>query len=103
MADLEAQFDEETGEIHVIEFKTVVETVENPDLEISLEEALAIEDDPDLQTGDQIGLLLPTEEPRTHRSANGEAGDYSACSRSRSSQYLLGFQGPKRRVWFPVL
>ena len=62
MADLEAQFDEETGEIHVIEFKTVVEAVENPDLEISLEEALAIEDDPDLQTGDQIGLLLPTED-----------------------------------------
>ena len=29
MADLEAQFDEETGEIHVIEFKTVVENVEN--------------------------------------------------------------------------
>ena len=62
MADLEAQFDEETGEIHVIEFKTVVENVENPDLEISLNDALAIEDDPDLQVGDQIGLLLPTEE-----------------------------------------
>jgi N utilization substance protein A len=62
MADLEAQFDEETGEIHVIEFKTVVETVENPDLEISLDDALAIEDDPDLQMGDQIGLLLPTED-----------------------------------------
>jgi N utilization substance protein A len=62
MADLEAQFDEETGEIHVIEFKTVVETVENPVLESSLDDALAIEDDPDLQMGDQIGLLLPTED-----------------------------------------
>ena len=62
MADLEAQFDEETGEIHVIEFKTVVEQVENPDLEITLDQALEIEDDPDLQIGDQIGLLLPTED-----------------------------------------
>jgi N utilization substance protein A len=62
MADLEAQFDEERGEIHVIEFKTVVEQVENPDLEITLAQALEIEDDPDLQVGDQIGLLLPTEE-----------------------------------------
>jgi transcription termination/antitermination protein NusA len=60
VADLEAQFDEETGEINVIEFKTVVEEVANPELEISLGDALEIEDDPDLQVGDQIGLLVPT-------------------------------------------
>ena len=61
VADLEANFDPETGEVNVIEFK-VVETVENPDLEITLDQALAIEDDPDLQIGDEIGLLIPTEE-----------------------------------------
>jgi N utilization substance protein A len=62
VADLEANFDPETGEVNVIEFKKVVETVENPDLEITLDQALAIEDDPDLQIGDEIGLLIPTEE-----------------------------------------
>ena len=49
VADLEANFDPETGEVNVIEFKKVVEVVENPDLEITLDQALAIEDDTDLQ------------------------------------------------------
>lgn len=58
--DIEAQFNPETGSVDVFEFKTVAEQVENPDREISLEDAL--EHDPDSQVGDSLGFRIETEE-----------------------------------------
>ena len=37
--ELEARYNEELGEIEIFRFKTVTEKVEDPDLEILLEEA----------------------------------------------------------------
>ena len=37
--ELEARYNEETGEIELFQFKTVVKEVQDPNLEISLEEA----------------------------------------------------------------
>jgi len=54
--NIEAKYNEETGEIDVIEYKIVVEKVENPDLQISLEEAKKL--DPNAEIGDSIGILL---------------------------------------------
>ncbi|MCW5827784.1 MAG: transcription termination/antitermination protein NusA [Deltaproteobacteria bacterium] len=57
---LEAQFNEESGEIEVFEFKDVAETVDNPELQISLSEAREL--DPEAQPGDSMGIKLDTSE-----------------------------------------
>ncbi len=57
--DLEAQYNPETGEIEVFQFRTVVEEVEDPDTEISLEEARR-ELDEESEIGDSIGIKVDT-------------------------------------------
>ncbi len=57
--DLEAQFNPETGEIEVFQFRTVVEEVEDPNTEISLEEARR-ELDEESEVGDSIGIKVDT-------------------------------------------
>ncbi len=57
--DLEAQYNPEIGEVELFEFKTVVETVTNPNVEISLEEAQKT--DPEAEEGDSLGQKIPTE------------------------------------------
>jgi len=57
--DLEAQYNPEIGEVELFEFKTVVELVTNPNVEISLEEAKKT--DPDAEPGDSLGQKIPTE------------------------------------------
>ncbi len=55
---LEAQFNEESGEIEIFEFKEVVDSVGNEELEIAISEAREL--DPDAQKGDSIGIKLDT-------------------------------------------
>ncbi|RMG40224.1 MAG: transcription termination factor NusA [Candidatus Dadabacteria bacterium] len=57
--NLETQYDEDTNEIEVLQFKVVVDKVEDPDTQISLEEARA-EYDADAMIGDEIGKKLDT-------------------------------------------
>ena len=59
MRDLEAQYNPDLGEVELFEFKTVVEEVTNPLVEISLEEARGR--DPDVEPGDSLGEKIPTE------------------------------------------
>ncbi len=54
--NIEAKYNESTGEIDILEFKTVVETVENPDIQICIGEARKL--DPNAEIGDSIGVLL---------------------------------------------
>jgi transcription termination/antitermination protein NusA len=56
--EIEARFNEETGEIELFEFRHVVETVEDPENHIAL--AQAREFDPDCEIGDEIGVKLDT-------------------------------------------
>ncbi len=58
--DIEAHFDEEASEIELFLFKTVVEEVDDPDVEITLEDAL--KSDPDAELGDSLGVKLSQEE-----------------------------------------
>ncbi|MGC8900676.1 MAG: transcription termination factor NusA [bacterium] len=55
-ADIEAKFNEELGEVEVFEFKEVVETITNPDAQLTLEQAKAL--DPEAQIGDSIGIKI---------------------------------------------
>jgi transcription termination/antitermination protein NusA len=57
--EIEARFNLETGEIEIFQFKTVVEEVDDEDLEISFEGAQ--KDNPGVELGDSIGIKLDSE------------------------------------------
>jgi len=54
--DLEVNFNDEIGEIEVFEFKEVVATLTDAELQITLEEAQEI--DPDSEIGDSLGVKM---------------------------------------------
>ena len=56
--EIEAHFNEDTGEIELYEFKTVVERVVDKSSQVSVEDAR--EHDPEAEIDDQIGLKLDT-------------------------------------------
>ncbi|MGM0424457.1 MAG: transcription termination factor NusA [Thermodesulfobacteriota bacterium] len=58
--DIEVNFNEETGDIEVYQFKVVLEEVEDPNTEISLEEARKI--DPNVELEDELGFKLVVED-----------------------------------------
>ncbi len=58
--ELEAQYNEETGEVEVFEFIEVVDKVEDSYKQILLEEAK--KEDPDIEIGDYLGLKIDSEE-----------------------------------------
>jgi N utilization substance protein A len=59
--DIEAQYNEELGEVQLFEFKTVVEAEpENEELEIELHEAREL--DPECEPGDSLGLIIDLED-----------------------------------------
>lgn len=58
--DIEVNFNEETGDIEVYQFKVVMEEVDDPDTEISLKEARQI--DPNVQIDDELGFRLQVED-----------------------------------------
>ncbi|WP_022665251.1 transcription termination factor NusA [Desulfospira joergensenii] len=59
-ADIEVHYDEKTGDVEVFHFKEVVEEVEYPDSELTLEEGY--EYDPECEIGDSLGILVDTED-----------------------------------------
>jgi N utilization substance protein A len=54
--DIEAQYYEETGEIEVFQFKEVVETLTEPEIQVTLEEGREL--DPDCEVGDSLGTKM---------------------------------------------
>ncbi len=59
-ADIEVHYDSKTGEVEVFHFKEVVEEVEYPDSELTLEEGS--EYDAECEIGDSLGIRIDTEE-----------------------------------------
>ncbi len=58
--EIEAHFNEDLGEVELFQFKTVVETVANADVEVQAAEATRL--DPDVVLGDSIGIKLDASE-----------------------------------------
>jgi transcription termination/antitermination protein NusA len=54
--EIEANFNDESGEIEVFQFKEVVDNVDEPDLQISLEEGRRL--DPECEVGDSLGTKM---------------------------------------------
>lgn len=57
-ADLEASYNEDTDEIDLFQFRTVVESVEDESVEVGMDEAKKL--DPESEMGDSIGVKLET-------------------------------------------
>jgi N utilization substance protein A len=58
--DIEAQYNEDLGEVELFEFRTVVEEIEDEDLHILLEQARHA--DPDCEVGDSLGIKMNVED-----------------------------------------
>ncbi|MEK6682823.1 MAG: transcription termination factor NusA [Nitrospirota bacterium] len=58
--NIDVSIDPKTGEVQVIAVKKIVENVENPRAEISLEEAAKLDEGAEL--GDEIGNIIPMED-----------------------------------------
>ena len=58
--DLEAQWNEELGEVELFEFKTVAEEVEDDQIEITLADARGL--DPECEMGDSLGIKLSVDD-----------------------------------------
>jgi N utilization substance protein A len=56
--DIEIQYNEESGELEVFQFKEVVSKITDPDFQIPLEEAREL--DPDCEVGDDLGTKMDT-------------------------------------------
>lgn len=59
LGDLEAQYNEEVGEVELFQFKTVVESVEDEHTQISMQEGIKL--DPDATLGDSLGVKIPSD------------------------------------------
>ncbi len=57
--ELEARFNEDQGEIELFEFKDVVDDIDDPYTQISLEEGRNL--DPEAEVGDSLGVKIDTE------------------------------------------
>ncbi len=55
-SELEAQYNEDVGEVELFQFKNVVDEVEEPELEMTIEEAHRL--DPEAQVGDELGQKI---------------------------------------------
>ncbi|MBI4224609.1 MAG: transcription termination/antitermination protein NusA [Deltaproteobacteria bacterium] len=60
LGELEAHYNQEAGEIELFQFKTVVEKVQDPNIEITLEEGKEL--DPEAQAGDSLGVKMDSSE-----------------------------------------
>lgn len=58
--DIEVNFNEETGDIEVYQFKVVLQEVEDPNTEINLQEARTL--DPNVELEDELGFKLVVED-----------------------------------------
>ncbi|MBI4818054.1 MAG: transcription termination/antitermination protein NusA [Deltaproteobacteria bacterium] len=58
--DIEAHFNEETGVVEIFEFKKVVDVVDSPSTQITVEAGREL--DPEAQVGDDLGVRIDTED-----------------------------------------
>ena len=73
-ADIEIHYDNKTGQIEVFHFKEVVEKVESPDKELSLEQGY--EYDPQCEIGDSLGIRI-------------DAGEFGRIAAQTAKQVII--------------
>ena len=93
LGELEAQYNQESGEIELFQFKTVMEKVENADIEMTLKDAKEL--DPDAQMGDSIGVKMDASQ---FGRIAAQAAKQVIISKVRESERVLVFNEYKDRV-----
>ncbi len=73
-ADIEIHYDKPSGQIEVFHFKEVVEEVESPDKELSLEEGYTY--DPECEIGDSLGIRI-------------DAGEFGRIAAQTAKQVII--------------
>ena len=73
-ADIEIHYDKPSGQIEVFHFKEVVETIESPDKELSLEQGY--EYDPECEIGDSLGVRI-------------DAGEFGRIAAQTAKQVII--------------
>ncbi len=56
--EVDVAYNDDLGEVEIFEFKEVVEEVDDPETQVSLEQAMDL--DPDCQVGDELGVKVDT-------------------------------------------
>lgn len=73
-ADIEVHYDNKTGQVEVFHFKEVVESVENPEIELPLEEGYKY--DPECEIGDSLGIRI-------------DAGEFGRIAAQSAKQVII--------------
>lgn len=92
--DVEAQYDEDAGEVDIYEYKTVVEEIEDDDNEIVLDDAR--EHDPEVLVGDSLGFRLDIDVGELGRIA-AQTAKQVIIQKIRDAERELTFQEFKDR------
>jgi N utilization substance protein A len=85
--ELEAQFNDETGQVELYQYMTVVEEVLNPGTELQLEEAYRV--DPDVEPGDELGFQI-FYRPEDQDKAEAEDQKYGDILKIRQARRTFG-------------
>ncbi|MFO7751480.1 MAG: transcription termination factor NusA [Desulfobacteraceae bacterium] len=73
-ADIEVHYDNKSGQVEVFHFKEVVRDVENPEIELSLEEGYKY--DPECEVGDSLGIRI-------------DAGEFGRIAAQSAKQVII--------------
>ena len=94
--DMEVRFDEKRGEIELYEYKEVVETVEDPDSQVPLKEATAI--DSGVAVGDVLGFKIDPHSFGDFGRIAAQAAKQVIIQRVKDAERLMVYDQFKDRV-----
>jgi len=94
--ELEVRFDEKRGEIELYAYKEVVEEVENPDTQVSLKEAQAI--DQEAVVGDTLGFKIDPRKFEEFGRIAIQAAKQAMIQRVKDAERLMVYDEYKDRV-----
>lgn len=93
LGDLEAQYNDETGEIELFQFKTVVENVEDDNIEMSVPDAAEL--DPEAEVGDSIGVKM---DPKVFGRIAAQAAKQVIIQQVREAERDIVYEEFKGRI-----
>lgn len=96
--DMEAQYNDELGQVELFQYMTVTDPVENEDKEISLEVAQSI--DPEAQVGDELGfqIFYREEDAEKAREEDRKYGDLLRIQTHRKTFGRIAAQTAKQVI-----
>ena len=96
--ELEANFNSETGQVDLLQFMAVVDEIDDPDREITLDQAKLV--DPDAEVGDELGFqIFYLEKDKDKADAEDKKhGDILGIKQARSSFGRIAAQTAKQVI-----